>query len=397
MKKIVTLLLALALVLSLVACGGKTAETKTEEPTQSAEAEQPAATEEPAQTEQPAETQTAQEPQTPDPADQTDGETVTFTDDCGRTVEIPAAITRVVPTGGMAQVALFALAPEMFVGLATDWSEAAEAYVDPAYRDLPVLGALYGSADLNLEELALTDPQLIIDIGEAKKTIVEDMDAMQEQTAIPSVHIEATLSSMADAYRKLGALLGREERAEQIASFCERVYNRTLGIMDQVGENKVKALFVVGDEGLNVIANGSFHAEVFDLLTDNLAVVESPSGKGSGNEVTMEQIALWDPDFIVFGPDSIYGTVAEKDTWKDMKAIADHNYVEVPYGPDNWMGMPPSVQRYLSLIWLTAVLYPDFCDYDVKAEVQECYKLLYSCDLTDGQYAELTQNAFLAG
>ena len=160
MKRIVTLLLALALVLSLVACGGKTAETKTEEPTQSAEAEQPAATEEPAQNEQPAETQTAQEPQTPDAADQTGGETVTFTDDCGRTVEIPAAITRVVPTGGMAQVALFALAPEMFVGLASDWSEAAEAYVDPAYRDLPVLGALYGSADLNLEELALTDPQL---------------------------------------------------------------------------------------------------------------------------------------------------------------------------------------------------------------------------------------------
>ncbi|MBR6430262.1 MAG: ABC transporter substrate-binding protein, partial [Oscillospiraceae bacterium] len=146
MKRIVTLLLALALVLSLVACGGKTAETKTEEPTQSAEAEQPAATEEPTQTEQPAETQTAQKPQTPDPADQTDGETVTFTDDCGRTVEIPAEITRVVPTGGMAQVALFALAPEMFVGLASDWSEAAEAYVDPAYRDLPVLGALYGSA-----------------------------------------------------------------------------------------------------------------------------------------------------------------------------------------------------------------------------------------------------------
>ena len=51
MKRIVTLLLALALVLSLVACGGKTAETKTEEPTQSAEAEQPAATEEPAQNE----------------------------------------------------------------------------------------------------------------------------------------------------------------------------------------------------------------------------------------------------------------------------------------------------------------------------------------------------------
>jgi len=390
MKKLIALLLALALLSGLAACGAKTEPAPKDDTPPAEDTAQPEHAEEPEQTEP------EKEPEPETPEEPAAPETVSFTDDCGRTVEIPAEITRIVPTGGLAQIALFAIAPEMFVGLSTDWSDAAKQFVPEEYLDLPVLGALYGSADLNIEELAVTDPQVIIDLGEAKKSIVEDMDDMQQQTSIPSIHIEATLATMADAYRKLGALLGKEERAEQIASFCERVYDRTLSIMDKVGENKVTGLYVVGDQGLNVIANGSFHAEVFDLLTDNAAVVENPAGKGTGNEVTMEQIALWDPEFVLFGPESIYDTVTETETWKDMRAITGGNYVKVPYGPDNWMGMPPSVQRYLSLIWLTAVLYPDYCDYDVKAEVKECYELLYSCELTDEQYDALTEGAFLS-
>ncbi len=65
-------------------------------------------------------------------------------------------------------------------------------------------------------------------------------------------------------------------------------------------------------------------------------------------------------------PESIYKTVADKATWSELDAISAKNYVEVPAGPHNWMGMPPSVQRYLGMIWLTAVLYPEYCDYDVN-------------------------------
>lgn len=36
---------------------------------------------------------------------------------------------------------------------------------------------------LNLEELLAVDPQVVIDVGEPKSTIVEDLDALQEQTA----------------------------------------------------------------------------------------------------------------------------------------------------------------------------------------------------------------------
>ena len=46
------------------------------------------------------------------------------------------------------------------------------------------------------------------------------------------------------------------------------------------------------------------------------------------------------------------------------------------------------------MIWLTAELYPEFCDYDVKAEILEYYSLFYGCTLTDAQYEAITANAF---
>ena len=317
-----------------------------------------------------------------------------FTDDCGREVEIPTEVTAIVPSGPLSQIVLFALAPEMFVGLADEFGDPAKGFIPEEYFDLPYFGQLYGSASLNVEELAAAAPQLIIDIGEAKKSIVEDMDDLEAQTQIPSVHIEAALATMPEGFRRLGTLLGNEEKGKELAQFCEKVYNRTVSIMDQVGDNKVNALYILGEEGLNVLANGSYHAELIDLLTNNLAVVDNPAGKGSGNEVTMEQIALWNPDFILFAPGSIYDTVADQEAWKEITAVKNSNYIEVPEGPHNWLGNPPAVQRYLGLIWLPAALYPQYCDYDVKEEITEYYRLFYGCTLTDAQYEALTAQAF---
>ena len=54
-----------------------------------------------------------------------------------------------------------------------------------------MLGQLYGNSDLNLEELAAADPQIVVDVGEAKGSIAEDMDGLQRQAGIPAVHVDA--------------------------------------------------------------------------------------------------------------------------------------------------------------------------------------------------------------
>lgn len=373
--KLLSLLLSLSLILSLAACGttGSSVEAESSAPAQSApEAESIQAE-----------------------SAETAAETYIFTDDAGRQVEVPTNVSRIVPSAPLAQIFLLAIAPEMFVGIASDFDEPARGIIPDNMFDLPYFGSLYAGADLNVEELALTNPDLIIDIGEAKDSTVEDLDALQEQTLIPSVFISADMESMPETFRKLGQLLGKEEKGEELALFLEKIYAQTLDVMDKVGDNKVNALYVLGEEGLNVIAANSYHSEVLDLLTNNLAVVDNPISKGSGNEVTMEQISLWNPDFVIFAPDSIYSTVQDTPAWNQISAIVSGNYVEVPDSPHNWMSMPPAVQRYLGLIWLTNLLYPDYCDYDVKAEIMEYYELFYNCQLTEEQYNTITQNAFL--
>ena len=383
MKKHISILLALLLCISLFAACAENPHAPSDEPTaQTAETAPP-----PNVDFTPTPTiETPTEPSTP--------EFVSFTDSVERTVEIPSQITRVSPSGPVAQMFLLAIAPDLMVTAASKYSDAQMEYLPAGIATLPVVGQFYGSADINFETIASVNPQLVIDVGEPKGTIIEDMDEIMTTLAIPSVHITATLRSSPEAFRELGKLLGREEKGEQLALYCEKILAQTDDIMTKVGDNKVNALYCLGDTGQNVIAQTSFHAEVLDFVLNNLAVVDNPAGKGTGNETDIEQISVWNPDFIIFGYNSVYGTVAADGAWSAVPAIGAGYYVEAPSGPYDWIGNPPSINRYLSMMWLTKLLYPDFADFDLYAQVREYYNLFYGYELSEAKYAKLTENAF---
>ena len=352
-QRLLALLLALVMTLSLAACGAQSAPAEDEN---------------------------------------TAPETRVFTDSVGREVTVPAQIDQVAVSGPMAQIVLFALCPDKLVGISNAWDESAAQYLDTEYYNLPLLGQLYGGkGELNLETLLESGAQVVIDVGEAKGSIVEDLDALQEQTTIPFVHISATLATMDETYTMLGDLLGMPDEAKALADYCRSTYDRALTIADSV--EKANLLYITGDAGLNVIAQGAYHAEVIDLLSNNLAVVDDPSSKGTGNEVDMEQILNWNPDVILFAPDSVYDTMAGDAAWQGVTAIQNGAYYEVPMGPYNWMGFPPSVQRLLGMLWMAKVLYPEAADYDLYTEAAQYFKLFYHCDLTREQYDALVANS----
>ena len=356
MKKLITLFLSIILIFSTISCGAPTTT-----------------------------------------APSTASETITFTDDCGRTVEIEGPITSFVASAPLGQIMLFALAPEMFAGISTVWDDTALVMLNEEYVTLPVIGQLYGGkGDVNLEELTLLAPQVLIDVGEGKESVSADLDTLQNQTGIPCIHIEANFYTMPDAYRKLGKLLNKENEAEEIASYYENWLNKTTDLVNTIGEdNLAKVVYCTGENGLSVLAHGTYHAEILDILTNNIAVVENPVSKGTGNPIDMEQLLLWDPDYIIFSPDGGYDNATSNETWQQLTAINTGNYIETPYGPYNWMTAPPSVQRILVLIWLPAVLYPEYIDYDVYDEVAKYFEMFYHCELTREQFDILTENSFI--
>lgn len=322
-------------------------------------------------------------------------ESKTFTDDLGRQVVVPFNITKVALSGPLTQIVLFALCPDKLVGLAAAWDSSAKEFLDEKYYNLPMLGQLYGGkGTLNLETVAATGAQVIIDVGETKNNMVADMDNLQSQINIPTIHIDAYTKGMGSAYRKLGDLLNMKEEANVLANYCDTVYANTTSLMNNIGENgKVKLLYITGAKGLNIIAKGSYHAEMIDLLSNNLAVVKNPSSSGIGNEVSLEQIILWNPDVILFASGSIYSTVGTNKDWASISAVKNKKYYEVPYGPYNWMGFPPSVQRYLGMIWMSQLLYPDQEKYNMYQEVSRYFELFYHCGITEEQHNRLVANS----
>ena len=319
-----------------------------------------------------------------------------FVDDLGRSVQLPNTVSKIAVSGPLTQIYVLPIASDIMVGFASEFSNDAKKYISEEVLKLPSLGQLYGGkGTMDLEALLDAAPEVVIDIGEEKDNMTEDLDDLSKQTGIPFVHINATVDTSASTYRRLGQLLNREAKAEELAKYLEDVLADVDSIMEKVDNDNARktVLYCLGDKGLNVLAEKSYHAETINLVAKNCAEIEEVNASGAGNEVDMEQIILWNPEVIIFAPESVYESVSEDSSWKQLDAIKDGKYYETPFGPYGWLQSPPAIQRYLGLMWLTSILYPDYCDFDLKDNVIEYYKIFYDYDLSESEYEELVSNA----
>ncbi len=322
-------------------------------------------------------------------------ETREFTDDLGRTVELPAQIDRIAPSGSTANQVLLTMAPDKMVGLATDPSEAELKYYGDELANLPVFGSAFGGkGDINREALAAADPQVIIDTGEAKDGLTEDMDTLQEQLGIPVVFVECAIDDYGAAYETLGELLGMEDRGNELAEYCRNAYSEVEEVMASIPEEeRANVLYILGEDGTNVLGKGTFQAQVVDMCADNLAVMDNPSNQGQGSETSLEQIALWNPDTIIFAYGSIYDTVADDPAWDGIAAIDNGSYYEAPGTPYNWLNYPPTVNQVMGMQWLPRLLYPDKFDDSIADVTKSYYQTFYGYELSDEECNELIANA----
>ena len=216
MKKGIALLLALALVLSLGACGGNTAAPTGNQAPTTGETETSAVTEEP--------TQTAE---------------VTVTDMIGREVTIiPGSYSRVVCIGagalrmysyvgdmnllcGVEDIDNLSLEdrPRMFDAVARPY---VLAYGD-LLRELPSCGVGGPQAQTaEAEKILSCNPDIVISEYED----VEKEDALQEQLGIPVITLKAGPGGVFDevfagSMNLLGQIFGREARAAELVAFVK--------------------------------------------------------------------------------------------------------------------------------------------------------------------------------
>lgn len=325
------------------------------------------------------------------------GETVSFTDSCGREVEIPKTITAIAPSGSLSTMILATIAPEYLVGVSSTPSSAQAKYLPENLLRLPTFGQMYGGkSTLNLESLLSASPQLIIDMGDKRDDTGSNLDALQKRTGIPAIFIEADLPHMAEAYRTLGKLLSdKADRGEALAAFADRslemAEKNAASISD---EQRRTVMYTTGTTGLNTNAAGSVQAQVIDIIgAENAIYTDTISNRMGGTTINMEQLFNFDPDVIVMSPGGPFATMATDSLWSQLRAVQNGDYYEIPAAPYNWMAEPPSINMLLGIWWLGNLVYPEVYNYDVAEVAKEFYQLFWDYTLTDDEVTALLANS----
>jgi len=318
-----------------------------------------------------------------------------FVDSAGREVMVPVTIDTIAPSGTNAQLMLYTLCPEKLLGLSQPFSRVQKRYIDESCWDLPIFGQFYGgSGTMNYEEIISAAPDIIIDIGEEKTNVAADMDELQARTGIPVIFIEASPNTFAKAYDMLGDVLGIPDRAAALSGFVREAMTLAETNRKLIGEEDIiRAVYSQGEYGLEVNGYGSVHACVLDAVgVRNVAVLGALSSKG-GDEVTIDQMLLWDPEVLILANGSNYKEIFDDPMWANVTAVKEGCVFETPLGPYSWMGRPPSVQCVLGILWLGNLLYPDLYDFDMTEKAQEFYSLFFDYELSEEEAFDLLKNS----
>lgn len=276
-KKITAIILALAALLSLAACGSSTA------PEQSAALAQENA---------------AQEMRI-------------VTDTWGRKVEIPYTVESIICLGsGAPRMAAYLDVVDMMAGVEDHDKEAYNILRDynPVYRDeikdLPAVGSGGGSGANNgyAEEIVSVAPDVILAGFSA-----EAADELYGQTGIPVVCVRYLSrnfvdESFYDAMRVFAEVVGAQERCEAVLSFideCKQDLNERTKYIPDSDKQKVYtgAVTFSGRHGF-----GGTYAHFGPFMGVNALNVADEAADQNYYEVDLEKVIEWDPDIIFLDP-----------------------------------------------------------------------------------------------
>jgi len=306
-----------------------------------------------------------------------------------RTVEIPDRIERVMPAGQPAAVLLYTLAPEKMIGWPHSPSPAAKTLLGPRFADLPALAPLVRDGKVQTEQIQAARPDMILDYGSTAPRYADRATMVQEATGIPVLLMDGKLERTPEIYRQLGAILGAEERAADLAGAAERLLTTTrerAQVRRDAGP--IRLYYARSADGLTTATAASSLGDVLRLV--GLVNVADGAQAGELSHVNRDQVFAWNPDFVVTNNPEFWKGRQGPD-WAGLPAVAQGRVYLAPALPFGWIDEPPSVNRLLGLLWAGHTLFPAVYPEDLRAEARDFYRRFYRIELDDEQFQALSQ------
>lgn len=314
MKKLTSILLALAMVFALTACsGGEPQNTNTP----------PAPTG--------SESVTPSQPQE---------RVVTVTDMSGDEITVTGEVNSIINLWPAGTSSFFVMgAGDLLSAVAVNTTGAMDSWVKYFYPNAAEIPAMGGTSPA-VEDIVAKSPDLVI---VHPTTVSAGLPQQIRDMGIPAMNINfSTYEEMIQAYTVLGEVLGGEYQ-EKLATWCGAVQDKIADHRELVSsladEDKPVVYYIAGqsDDLLTTMGVGSI---MQDWVESNGGIFASTMLElASGNTVTAEEVFQLDPDIIIVGGVNQHTLMAQLEStagWKDLSAVKDGRVYNNPYGCFNW-------------------------------------------------------------
>ena len=300
---------------------------------------------------------------------ETQQNTVTITDQLGRTVQVPQKIERIAALHHFGGKIVYALRQQdKLVDQALYWPEAgAMESVDEHFASLP---KLVDGHNVSLEQMVSLNPQIAFVYASF------DLSEMEQLTnagiSVVAVRGE-TFKESFEAVRLVATVLDCEEEADAYLGDCTRLLGYVKQRLRDVPADKRVKVMLTGPKGMYSVATGEMlQSEILQLAgAANVAM----DMKGFWADVSPEQVALWNPDVILLGSALKACDIDEvlaNSQFMTVSAIRNKRVYVFPSAIGWWDY--PAPHCVLGVVWAAKTLYPEtFEDTDMMKIADEFY------------------------
>lgn len=375
MKKILCMLLAGMMLISVAGCGGN---------------EEAAAQEDPVTAET-----------TEEVVEEKKTGTHVITDHLGIEVEVPYEVNRIAVGNILplpSVLTVFFDSAEKIVGMSPNSMSAAEnGLLGELYPEvLNAETAYMNGTDINLEELMKLEPDVVFysasqpDQGEQLRNAGFAAVAISvnkwEYNAIETLNHWIIL---------LSEIFPDNDKTEIVAKYSKEYYElvqeRVAGIPEEERE-RVFFLFKYTDTNMQTSGSkffGQFWADAIGAI--NVAEEIEMDNQVDAN---MEQVYAWNPstifitNFTAAQPEDLYTNAIGNYDWSAIDAVQNEKVYKMPLGM--YRSYTPGADTPVTLLWFAKTTYPElFEDIDIIQETKDYYKEVFGLELTDDQAASI--------
>ena len=326
-------------------------------------------------------------------------ETHIIVDHAGYEVEVPLEVNRVAVCSILplpSVLAVFFDSAEKIVGMASGSKSAAEnSLLGQLYPELlNAETAFIEGGNINVEELMKLAPDVVF-YNTAEAEVGEQLRNAGFCAVAVSVNKwdYDAVQTLENWITLLSEIFPENDKTETVAKYSQEMYDLVQERVADIPE-KERVMFLYKYSDTAVMTSGArffgqWWAEAIEaenvgqeMTTDNSVAVN------------MEQIYDWNPSLIFITnfttayPDDIYGNTVGNYDWSPVDAVKNQRVYKMPLGM--YRSYTPGVDTPVTLLWLAKTAYPQcFEDIDIIAETRKYYKEVFDIDLTEEQAASI--------